>query len=177
MSISSAEVLSRKPKNIAIQTNPEHQLNIVEVDVPEPGPDACLVHIRATGICGSDVHFWKTGAIGDSIVKHNLGLGHESSGTVVKVGKDVKHLKIGDMVALECGIPCSKPTCESCRTGRYNACPDIIFKSSPPVDGTLCRYHVHPVSLLLVSTFRLRHLLTVVTNFFFLSGSLAPQAS
>ncbi|KXL49629.1 MAG: hypothetical protein FE78DRAFT_76108 [Acidomyces sp. 'richmondensis'] len=139
-----AEVLKCKPKNIAIQTNPEHQLNIVEIDIPEPGPDACLVHIRATGICGSDVHFWKTGAIGHSIVKRNLGLGHESSGTVIKVGKDVKHLKIGDMVALECGVPCSKPICESCRTGRYNACPDIIFKSSPPVDGTMCRYHVHP---------------------------------
>lgn len=164
-----AEVLKCKPKNIAIQTNPEHQLNIVEIDIPEPGPDACLVHIRATGICGSDVHFWKTGAIGHSIVKRNLGLGHESSGTVIKVGKDVKHLKIGtkhqyvtisrtgadfgnigDMVALECGVPCSKPICESCRTGRYNACPDIIFKSSPPVDGTMCRYHVHPVSLFLI---------------------------
>lgn len=50
----------------------------------------------------------------------------------------------GDRVALECGIPCSKPACTPCRTGRYNACPDIIFYSSPPVHGTLRRYHVHP---------------------------------
>lgn len=47
-------------------------------------------------------------------------------------------------MALECGIPCSKPTCEPCRTGQYNACPAIIFYSSPPVHGTLRRYHVHP---------------------------------
>lgn len=47
-------------------------------------------------------------------------------------------------MALECGIPCSKPTCEPCRTGHYHACPNIIFYSSPPVDGTLRRYHVHP---------------------------------
>jgi L-iditol 2-dehydrogenase len=47
-------------------------------------------------------------------------------------------------VALECGVPCSKPTCEYCRTGRYNGCPDIVFYSSPPVDGTLRRFHVHP---------------------------------
>ena len=50
----------------------------------------------------------------------------------------------GDRVALECGIPCSKPSCEPCRTGRYNACPEINFYSSPPVHGTLRRYHAHP---------------------------------
>lgn len=49
----------------------------------------------------------------------------------------------GDRVAIEAGIPCSKPTCDFCRTGRYNGCPDIIFYSSPPVDGTLRRYHAH----------------------------------
>lgn len=47
-------------------------------------------------------------------------------------------------MALECGIPCSKPTCYFCRTGRYNACPDVVFFSTPPYHGTLRRYHVHP---------------------------------
>lgn len=50
----------------------------------------------------------------------------------------------GDRVALECGIPCSKPTCYHCRTGKYNACPDVVFFSTPPYHGTLRRYHVHP---------------------------------
>lgn len=55
MSSTATEVLSRKPKNIAIATNPAHELKILEAEVPEPGPDECLLHVRATGICGSDV--------------------------------------------------------------------------------------------------------------------------
>src|ERR1700754_1808544 len=50
----------------------------------------------------------------------------------------------GDRVALECGIPCSLPTCYFCRTGQYNACPDVVFFSTPPYNGTLRRYHNHP---------------------------------
>ena len=92
---SATTILTTKPQNIAIETNPKHELNTVNVETPEPGPDDCLVHVRATGICGSDVHFWKEGAIGSSIIKHDLGLGHESAGEVVKIGSNVKGLKIG----------------------------------------------------------------------------------
>lgn len=52
---SATEILTRKPKNIAIATSPAHELKIIESDVPEPGPDECLLHVKATGICGSDV--------------------------------------------------------------------------------------------------------------------------
>lgn len=52
---SATEVLTRKPKNIAIATNPAHELKILEADIPEPGSDDCLLHVKATGICGSDV--------------------------------------------------------------------------------------------------------------------------
>lgn len=45
---------------------------------------------------------------------------------------------------MECGVPCSKPTCDFCRTGRYHACPDVVFFSTPPHHGTLRRYHAHP---------------------------------
>ncbi|KAF5538729.1 l-iditol 2-dehydrogenase [Fusarium phyllophilum] len=138
------EVLQRKPQNFAIQTNPAHDLNLVEADIPEPGPTDCLIHVRATGICGSDVHFWKHGHIGSMVVCGDNGLGHESAGVVIKTGKDVTKFKPGDRVALECGVPCSKPTCYYCRTGQYNACPDVVFFSTPPYHGTLRRYHVHP---------------------------------
>lgn len=47
-------------------------------------------------------------------------------------------------MAIECGIPCSKPTCYFCRTGRYNACPDVVFFSTPPYHGVLRRFHAHP---------------------------------
>lgn len=89
------EVLQRKPQNIAVQTNPAHELHVVHPDVPEPGPTECLIHVRATGICGSDVHFWKHGHIGDMVVVGDNGLGHESSGVVIKCGKDVQRYKPG----------------------------------------------------------------------------------
>ena len=153
-------VLERKPVNIAVSTNPQNELYLVHSDVPEPGPDDCLVHVRATGICGSDVHFWKHGRIGDMVVVCENGLGHESAGVVLKAGKNVQRFKagescqlctrsgdlfvLGDRVALECGVPCSKASCYFCRNGRYNACPDVVFFSTPPYNGTLRRYHVHP---------------------------------
>ncbi|KAB8232065.1 chaperonin 10-like protein [Aspergillus alliaceus] len=115
------DILDRKPYNHAIHTSPSNDLRLVESTIPEIQPHECLVHVRATGICGSDVHFWKHGYIGDMIVSGDNGLGHESAGVVLKVGKDVTRFK---PIALECSIPCSKPTCYFCRTGQYNACPD-----------------------------------------------------
>jgi hypothetical protein len=94
-SLTSTEVLTRKPQNLAVQTNPAHDLNLVEEDVPEPGPTECLVHVRATGICGSDVHFWKHGHIGSMVVCGDNGLGHESSGVIIKIGKEVTRFKLG----------------------------------------------------------------------------------
>lgn len=76
-------------QNLAILTNPAHDLLVSPVSTPAPRPGECLVHVRATGICGSDVHFWKEGAIGSSKVTGELGLGHESAGEVVAVGKGV----------------------------------------------------------------------------------------
>ncbi|PLB51997.1 L-arabinitol 4-dehydrogenase [Aspergillus steynii IBT 23096] len=132
------------PKNLAIHTSPQNDLRLVESDIPSIKPHECLIHVRATGICGSDVHFWKHGHIGPMVVTGDNGLGHESAGVVVRVGEDVTDFKPGDKVALECGIPCSKPTCTPCRTGQYNACPDVVFFSTPPHHGTLRRYHAHP---------------------------------
>jgi L-iditol 2-dehydrogenase len=62
--------------------------------------------MKAVGICGSDVHYWTHGRIGDFIVKAPMVIGHESAGKVVQVGPGVTHLKVGDKVALEPGIPC-----------------------------------------------------------------------
>lgn len=139
-----AGVLARKPENVAVYTNSQHELYLRRSTPPSPGPGQCLVHVRATGICGSDVHFWKKGGIGDMVVTGENGLGHESAGVVVATGEGVTRLRVGDRVAIECGIPCMKATCFYCRNGRYNACPDVVFFSTPPHHGTLARYHVHP---------------------------------
>jgi len=72
-------------------------------------------------------------------------LGHESSGVVLKVGSAVKHLKEGMRVAMEPGETCG--TCESCKSGRYELCPDVIFAATPPYDGTLGRYYKLPAHL------------------------------
>ena len=69
-------------------------------------------------------------------------LGHESSGVVVKVGSAVKSLREGDRVAMEPGMPCYH--CPRCKEGNYNLCPEMKFASTPPYDGTLCKYYVLP---------------------------------
>lgn len=94
--ITVSETLRSKPQNIAIQTNPKHELRLVNCDVPEPGPNDCLIHVRATGICGSDIHFWKHGHIGDMVVEDENGLGHESAGVVIKIGSAVTRFNPGE---------------------------------------------------------------------------------
>lgn len=101
-----------------------------------------LVAINYTGICGSDVHYWQHGAIGHFVVKDPMVLGHESAGTVVEVGSQVKTLKKGDRIALEPGYPCRR--CGSCLSGRYNLCPDMVFAATPPYDGTLTGFWTAP---------------------------------
>lgn len=97
--------------------------------------------IDTVGICGSDVHFLVHGRIGDYVVNSPLVLGHEASGIVHKIGKNVTTLKVGDRVAIEMGIPCR--ICKLCKTGRYNLCPKVKFGSAPPDDGALSKYIAH----------------------------------
>ena len=57
-----------------------------------------LLRMDSVGICGSDVHYWTHGAIGDFIVKAPMVLGHEAAGIVEKVGANVSHLQVRNMV-------------------------------------------------------------------------------
>lgn len=68
-----------------------------------------------------------------------IALGHESAGTVVEIGSAINHLKVGDRVAIEPGVPCRH--CDYCRSGSYNLCPDTVFAATPPHNGTLSRYY------------------------------------
>ena len=65
-------------------------------------------------------------------------IGHESAGTVVEVGEGVSPERVGELVALEPGVPCRR--CPQCLRGRYNLCPDVIFFATPPVDGSISRF-------------------------------------
>ncbi|EAW07395.1 NAD(P)-dependent alcohol dehydrogenase [Aspergillus clavatus NRRL 1] len=115
---------------------------------PPTGSDV-QVAIRATGLCGSDLHYYSHGRNGDFVVREPMCLGHESSGTVTAVGPDVTTLQVGDRVALEVGLPCRN--CTLCRTGRYNICANMKFRSSaksfPHLDGTLMELTNHPAEM------------------------------
>lgn len=118
------------------------KIRIEEREIPKIKDDEVLVKVQRVGVCGSDVHYYEHGRIGDFVVRKPLILGHESAGVVVEVGKDVVGFKEGDRVCLEPGIPCRK--CEFCKTGRYNLCPDVVFLATPPVDGAFTEYLAHP---------------------------------
>ncbi len=121
------------------------EMGYVERPIPVPKDNEVLVKLEYVGICGSDMHYYEAGRIGDYIVEPPFVLGHEPGGVVVEVGKDVKSLKVGDKVALEPGKTCGK--CEFCKTGRYNLCPDVVFFATPPVDGVFQEYVAHEEAL------------------------------
>ncbi|MGZ6779230.1 MAG: NAD(P)-dependent alcohol dehydrogenase, partial [Mycobacterium sp.] len=90
------------------------------------------------GVCGSDVHYYRHGRIGDYIVTAPMILGHESSGRITAVGEAVDPDRVGQRVAIEPQRPCRR--CRQCMSGRYNLCPRMEFFATPPIDGALCRF-------------------------------------
>lgn len=125
------------------------QLAIEERPVPEPGPGEVLVRITAVGVCGSDVHYYQHGRIGDFVVERPMVLGHESGGVIAGVGAGVDASRVGQRVSIEPGVP--DLTCPECLAGRYNLCPDMRFFATPPYDGSLAEFvtvhaaFAHPV--------------------------------
>ncbi|KAG9235978.1 xylitol dehydrogenase [Amylocarpus encephaloides] len=124
--LSNLSFVLNKPSDVTFETKPKPTIQ---------SPYDVLVKVNYTGICGSDVHYWVHGAIGDFVVKDPMVLGHESSGTVLKVGDKVASVKVGDRVALEPGTPCRR--CTPCLSGHYNLCNEMKFAATPPYDGTL----------------------------------------
>ncbi|MDU0347708.1 NAD(P)-dependent alcohol dehydrogenase [Actinomyces sp. MRS3W] len=109
-----------------------------ERPVPVPDRDQVLVRIESVGVCGSDVHYYQHGRIGDFVVDQPLILGHESAGTIVAVGADVDPARLGQRVSIEPQRCCR--VCEYCKRGEYNLCPHIEFYATPPIDGSFCEY-------------------------------------
>jgi L-iditol 2-dehydrogenase len=101
----------------------------------DPGPGEVSVAPSVVGICGSDMHLYKEGRIGDSVVEAPLVLGHEAAGRIVAVGSGVSELQVGDRVIVEPGIACGQ--CRLCRLGRYNLCTNVRFLGIPPTDGLM----------------------------------------
>ena len=111
--------------------------NMIIKEIPKPTAPrgTVVVSLEYVGICGSDVHYFHNGRVGNYIVDttQDYMLGHETAGTVTEVGEGVTNLKVGDRVCLEPGV--TDGTCEFCKSGRYNLCPDVQFLATPPVPG------------------------------------------
>jgi L-iditol 2-dehydrogenase len=107
--------------------------------VPEPGEE--LVRVTAVGLCGSDLHWYEDGGIGESVVVEPLVLGHEMGG-VIESGP-----RQGERVVVEPADPCGR--CEACRAGHGNLCPDVRFCGHAPIHGGLRTYMTWPQRLLL----------------------------
>ncbi len=114
------------------------QFRFTEQPMPEPGPGEILVRVAAVGICGSDLHYYFEGAIGDTQCVYPMVLGHEPTGAVVKTGPGVTGWSAGDRAALEPAIYCYH--CEFCRSGRHNVCEHIRFMSMPGDPGYFREY-------------------------------------
>lgn len=117
-------------------------LRVEERPTPAPGAGDVLIEVSVVGVCGSDVHYYREGRIGDFVVGAPLVLGHEAAGLVVAVGPGVDPVRVGERVAVEPGVPCRR--CTACKTGRYNLCPDMRFLATPPVDGAFTRFLTIP---------------------------------
>lgn len=148
MSASLSPARARRENRVAVLSEP----GIVRLETrPMPIPDIgeVLVEVSVTGVCGSDVHYYRHGRIGDWVVKAPLVLGHECAGVVIETGPGATRHRIGERVAVEPGRACGR--CSQCREGGYNLCSAVRFLATPPVDGAFARYiavhedYVHPL--------------------------------
>ncbi|KAG6831844.1 hypothetical protein H0H87_003643 [Tephrocybe sp. NHM501043] len=125
-------------------------LRVEQRSVWPPSQNQAQVAIAATGLCGSDLHYYMHGRNGDFAVRSPLVLGHEAAGVVTAVGPGVKNLVPGQRVAIEAGVYCRN--CDFCTKGRYNLCKGMKFCSSaavfPHADGTLQGRMNHPAFVL-----------------------------
>jgi D-xylulose reductase len=131
---------------VAVVLESKGRITLRDYQVHEKmGPEDLRIKISHVGICGSDVHYFQHGGIGEFIVQKPMILGHEASGVVLEVGSNVKNLKVGDRVCMEPGIPDFNS--EETLRGFYNLDPSVRFWATPPVHGCMRESVVHPASL------------------------------
>jgi L-iditol 2-dehydrogenase len=126
------------------------RIEISDRPVPEiENPGDVLIRMRSVGVCGSDIHYYRTGRIGSQVVQFPFVLGHEGAGVIEKTGSGVTSLKPGDRVAIDPAMPCHN--CDQCRDGRPHTCRNLRFLGCPgQAEGCLSEYIVMPASSCIV---------------------------
>ncbi|HIJ56491.1 MAG TPA: L-threonine 3-dehydrogenase [Deltaproteobacteria bacterium] len=124
-----------------VKDKPERGASLLDRPVPEIGDNDLLVKVKAAAICGTDIHIYQWNKYASSRINLPLLFGHEYSGEVVQVGKNVTAFKEGDRVAAETHIPCCH--CFQCTTGLQHICRDMKI-IGVHVDGAFADYSVLP---------------------------------
>lgn len=120
-------------------------LTLRDIDLPDQlGNDDLRIKIHTVGVCGSDVHYYTHGAIGNFIVNEPMVLGHEAAGVITEIGANVTGFAVGDRVCMEPGVPNFKS--RATKLGMYNVDPAVTFWATPPIHGCLTPSVVHPAA-------------------------------
>ena len=129
-------------------------------EVPRPvlqRDNDVLLKIAMVGVCGSDIHYYQEGKIGDQVVSYPFRIGHECSAIVEDVGKNVTHVQPGDNVAVDPAVVCFE--CDQCLAKKFNRCRKLLFLGCPgQLEGCLCEYMVMPAE----SCFKIGERMTLI---------------
>ncbi|HET8547012.1 MAG TPA: alcohol dehydrogenase catalytic domain-containing protein [Bryobacteraceae bacterium] len=120
------------------------KFRLAEARIADPGAGEIQARVRAVGVCGSDIHYYAEGSVGDTPCVYPMVLGHEPTGEIAKTGPGVTGWSPGDKAILEPAIYCYH--CEFCMSGRHNVCENIRFLSMPDTPGFFREYVNLPVA-------------------------------
>ncbi len=121
-----------------------NQMKLFDVPIPEIEHDTdVLIKMTHIGVCGSDIHYYSHGRIGNQIVDYPFTVGHEGAGIIEKAGSKVNRVKPGDRIAIDPAMPCEN--CDQCLAGRPHTCRRLKFLGCPgQAEGCLSEYIVMP---------------------------------
>jgi len=122
---------------VLMKTDKAPGAKLVDVDVPDISPKDVLLQLKATAICGTDIHIYQWTPFAQARVKPPMIFGHEACGEIVSVGSQVTSFKPGDLVAVETHIPCGE--CYQCMTGRQHTCEKMAILGLH-TDGVFAEY-------------------------------------
>ena len=114
------------------------RFQLSERTVADPGPGGVQVRVAAVGVCGSDLHSYCEGAVGDSPCVYPMVLGHEPAGVLAGIGPGVTGWSPGDRAVFEPALYCYH--CEFCLSGHHNVCANLRFMSNPEEPGFFREY-------------------------------------